>query len=105
MTAFFNDQVYSILSQIPAGSVTSYGEIAKLAGYPSHARQVAQVLKKLPQDTTLPWHRVLNSRHHIALPLSSPSGQEQRQRLLNEGATIEGTRVSFPQPTNPLNGC
>ncbi|MEQ3695870.1 MAG: MGMT family protein [Pseudomonadales bacterium] len=96
MTATFNDQVYSILSQIPVGSVTSYGEIAKLAGYPSHARQVARVLKKLPQDTKLPWHRVLNSRHHIALPLASPSGQEQRQRLLDEGAKIDGSRVSFP---------
>ena len=96
MTATFNDQVYSILSQIPVGSVTSYGEIAKLAGYPSHARQVASVLKKLPKDTKLPWHRVLNSRHHIALPLGSPSGQEQRQRLLDEGAKIDGSRVSFP---------
>ncbi|WP_298634530.1 MGMT family protein [uncultured Umboniibacter sp.] len=96
MNPTFNDQVYAILSQIPVGTVTSYGEIAKLAGHPSHARQVARVLKTLPPNTKLPWHRVLNSRHHIALPLGSPSGQEQRQRLLNEGATVDGARVSFP---------
>ncbi|RMA79385.1 MGMT family protein [Umboniibacter marinipuniceus] len=103
MTATFNDQVYSILSQIPAGSVTSYGEIAKLAGYPSHARQVARVLKNLPKDTKLPWHRVLNSRHHIALPIDSPSGQQQRQRLLDEGAQIVGVRVSFPSSSSRLS--
>ncbi|TDA94893.1 MGMT family protein, partial [Halomonas marinisediminis] len=36
----FLPQIFAVIHQIPFGKVTSYGEVAKMAGYPGYARQV-----------------------------------------------------------------
>ena len=41
----FRDDVLNIVSQIPRGWVTTYGHIAALAGWPSHARMVGRTLR------------------------------------------------------------
>ena len=46
-------QIFAVIHQIPRGKVTTYGEIAKLAGYP-YARHVGKALGNLPKDSTLP---------------------------------------------------
>lgn len=38
--AQLTERVYAIAHLIPEGRVTSYGHIAKLAGYPSYSRSV-----------------------------------------------------------------
>lgn len=40
-----------------------YGHIAKLAGYPRHARHVGNAMKALPDGSTVPWQvrKVLDS--------------------------------------------
>lgn len=75
--------IYLVVSQIPPGKVASYGQIAELAGLPRAARFVGHVLKKLPKDSTLPWHRVVN--HRGALSLSGQRAETQRQKLSAEG--------------------
>ena len=60
-------QIFAVIHQIPCGKVTTYGEIAKLAGYPGYARHVGKALGKLPKDSTLPWFRVINSQGKISL--------------------------------------
>ena len=60
-------QIFAVIHQIPSGKVTTYGEIAKLAGYPGYARHVGKALGNLPAESTLPWHRVINSQGKISL--------------------------------------
>ncbi|EKM6354523.1 MGMT family protein, partial [Cronobacter sakazakii] len=45
----FPQRVYQIVAAIPEGCVTTYGEVARLAGSPRAARQVGGVLKRLPE--------------------------------------------------------
>lgn len=79
----FPQRVWQIVAAIPEGYVTTYGDVAKLAGSPRAARQVGGVLKRLPEGSTLPWHRVVN--RHGTISLTGPDLQRQRQALLAEG--------------------
>ena len=63
----FRERVWLIIAAIPYGRVTTYGDIARLAGAPRAARQVGGVLKKLPEGSSLPWHRVVNRQGRISL--------------------------------------
>ncbi|MED5238856.1 MAG: MGMT family protein [Pseudomonadota bacterium] len=88
----FRDAVYQIVAAIPAGKVSSYGAVARQAGFPRHARFVGRLMSRLPNDSRLPWHRVLRSDGHIALA-DTPAGDIQIQRLLDENVAVTGTRV------------
>ena len=55
----FFDKVYKVVSQIPYGKVTTYGEIAKVCGIKSSARTVGWALNGA-KNTNLPCHRVVN---------------------------------------------
>lgn len=64
--ASFSQRVFHIVAAIPYGKVTTYGEVARLAGSPRAARQVGGVLRRLPEGSTLPWHRVINRHGQIS---------------------------------------
>lgn len=85
------DRIWQVVNQIPRGKVATYGQIAQLAGMPSHARLVGRVLSQLPQGTKLPWHRVLNSQGRI----TNPAADRQKTRLEEEGVTLINGRVSL----------
>ena len=88
----FPQRVWQIVAAIPEGYVTTYGDVAKLAGSPRAARQVGGVLKRLPEGSTLPWHRVVN--RHGTISLTGPDLQRQRQALLAEGVMVSGKRAN-----------
>ena len=75
--------------KIPRGKVSSYGAVARAAGYPGAARQVAWALHQ--SSAGVPWHRVVGSGGRILLP--GERGLEQRIRLENEGVRFRGERV------------
>ena len=83
MRTFRND-VMNIVSQIPRGRVTTYGHIAALAGWPSHARMVGRTLHYTPGAEALPCHRVVNIAGRTA-----PGWAAQREMLLAEGVTFK----------------
>ncbi|HAZ77880.1 MULTISPECIES: MGMT family protein [Pseudescherichia] len=85
----FPQRVWQIVAAIPPGSVTTYGEVARLAGSPRAARQVGGVLRRLPEGSTLPWHRVVNRQGQISL--TGPDLQRQRQALLADGVQVTGS--------------
>lgn len=85
------ERVFSIVSLIPSGQVASYGQVARLAGMPSHARLVGRILSRLPAGTKLPWHRVVNSQGRI----TNPGRDRQQKRLEAEGVTLVNGRVSL----------
>ena len=40
----FDDEVYAVVAQIPAGKIVSYKQIARLIGMPDHARRVGRAM-------------------------------------------------------------
>jgi methylated-DNA-protein-cysteine methyltransferase-like protein len=79
---------------IPAGSVSSYGEIATRAGLPGRARLVGHVLGAWEGDA-LPWHRVLRSDGRIAFPPGSASFRRQVRLLAAEGVLVVNRKVDL----------
>jgi len=78
------------IRSLPLGKVSSYGAIARAAGWPGAARQVVRVLQQVPG---LPWHRVLGAGG--AIKLAGENAAEQRFRLRMEGVTFRGARVDM----------
>jgi methylated-DNA-protein-cysteine methyltransferase-like protein len=83
-------EIYAVVSRIPAGRVATYGQIARLAGRPGHARLVGYALCALRGDTSIPWHRVVNAQGRIS-PRSDggPGDRVQRLRLEGEGVSFD----------------
>ena len=77
------------------GKVCTYGKVAQLAGLPHHARYVGSVLKQLPSNSKLPWHRVINSKGQISFPEDSEKWLVQRNKLQQEGVEFIANRVSL----------
>jgi methylated-DNA-protein-cysteine methyltransferase-like protein len=75
---------------IPRGKVSTYGGVAKAAGYPGAARMVARVLRR---GFSLPWQRVLGAGG--AIKLTGDSAIEQRLRLEAEGVRFRGRKVDI----------
>ena len=82
--------ISNAIRRIPRGRVSTYGAIAKAAGYPRCSRHVARVLK---QVDGLPWQRVLGSGGRISL--RGELGLEQRFLLEAEGVRFRGRRVDM----------
>jgi methylated-DNA-protein-cysteine methyltransferase-like protein len=91
----FESSLYNILARLPQGKLTTYGQLAKQCGYPSHARLVGRTLSKLPKDTKLPWFRVVNSQGKISL--AGDAFVRQKEHLSAEGIDINenGKVVNF----------
>ena len=87
--------LYSVLGQVPAGKVVSYGQLAALAGLGRAARWVGRTLGQPPAQTRLPWHRVLGAGGRLSLALGTPAGDEQRARLRAEGVNVTNNRVDM----------
>jgi len=83
-------RVLACIRGLPAGKVSSYGAIAKAAGWAGAARQVVRILRQVPG---LPWHRVVGSGG--AIKLGGENAAEQRFRLRMEGVTFRGARVDM----------
>ena len=87
----YYQRVWAVVRRIPRGRVSSYGEVARAAGFPGTARQVAWALRGAPRSAALPWHRVLGAGGKILLP--GAAGAEQRLKLEAEGVAFSGSRV------------
>src|SRR5699024_12383361 len=57
----------AIIKNIPEGRVMTYGQIARLAGTPRGARQVARILHSMSRKHHLPWHRVINVQGKLTI--------------------------------------
>jgi len=85
------EQLRETVRRIPKGRVATYGDVARAAGFPGAARQVAWALHNAKGG--LPWHRVLGAGGSIRLP--GQAGLEQRTRLAAEGVAFRGARADL----------
>lgn len=90
---YFED-IHKIVRKIPRGKVATYGSVARAAGHPGTARQVAWALRA-PSAERLPWHRVLGAGGRILLP--GEAGLHQQMLLQLEGISFRGNRASIKE--------
>ncbi|EMR06440.1 methylated-DNA--protein-cysteine methyltransferase [Bhargavaea cecembensis DSE10] len=91
----FTERVVKLLKEVPAGTVASYGQIARLAGNPRAARQVARILHSMSRKHGIPWHRIVNAKGEIVIR-DGEAAFEQEERLREEGVpVIGGKRVDM----------
>ena len=85
----FERKVLTVVSRVPVGCVTTYGDVARLAGRPGAARAVGNILREADRPG-LPYHRViaaggrLGGYSNLAL---------KRALLAAEGLTVRPNRV------------
>jgi len=87
----FARAVYAWLMAVPKGQVTSYGQLARLAGHPHHARFVGRLMANLPKGSKLPWWRVVRSDGTLA----GTQIALQKERLQAEGVLVTATGVKL----------
>ena len=80
------EHFYELISQIPKGKVSTYGDIAKMAGCKS-ARAVGFALNQLPEGSPVPWQRVINSQGKVS-PRRNSDGHLIQQVILEEEGLI-----------------
>ena len=56
-----DSDVHDLLLGIPAGKVSTYGDLAKALGNPSESREIGTILDRNPNRITVPCHRVVMS--------------------------------------------
>ncbi|MEP6885950.1 MAG: MGMT family protein [Gammaproteobacteria bacterium] len=78
---------------IPRGQVSTYGAVARAAGFPGRARLAGFALKVAPEAANIPWHRVVGAGGRIVFPTSSHEHREQARRLRAEGVRVKDGRV------------
>lgn len=79
------EQIYTIVAQIPAGRVTTYGRVAKMTDGAT-ARMVGSAMRHLPAGHELPWHRVINASRRVA---EHGGAITQREKLRAEGVAFD----------------
>jgi len=84
------NEILAAIRNVPRGQVSTYGGIARAAGYPGAARQVVAALRSAYD---VPWHRIVGAGG--AIRLRGDSAIEQRLRLEAEGVTFRGGRVNM----------
>lgn len=88
----FADKVFQIVRQVPAGKVTTYGQVARLMGRPRSARYVGFALRGNPSPAAeggdVPCHRVLFRDGGLCHGFAFGGPGVQRDMLLAEGITF-----------------
>jgi O-6-methylguanine DNA methyltransferase len=86
----FTRRVLSVARSIPPGRVTTYGDIARLAGQPGAARAVGNIMREGGQPG-VPYHRVIAAGGRVG----GYGGHEvlKHELLRREGLTVIGGRV------------
>ncbi|SDB85717.1 methylated-DNA-protein-cysteine methyltransferase related protein [Acinetobacter marinus] len=90
------EQILAVVALIPYGKVASYGQVARMAGLPKHARLVGKVLGNIDDRSTLPWYRVVNAQGKIRTTMLTEKGQNlQQQLLLAEGVLVKNEKIDL----------
>jgi O-6-methylguanine DNA methyltransferase len=86
----FASRVLSVVRRIPPGRVSTYGDVAAMAGRPRAARAVGNIMRGCARPD-VPCHRVIAAGGR----LGGYGGHEMLKRALlaAEGITVAGSRV------------
>lgn len=88
------EHFYDLIRQIPKGKVATYGDIARMADCRS-ARAVGFALNQLPDNSDVPWQRVINSQGKVSPRRNSEGHLIQKIILEEEGVIFEKSVVDL----------
>lgn len=86
----FHRRVAAVVRLVPAGRVTTYGDVGTILGSPRVARQVGWALAALPEGSDVPWHRVVNAQGAV-------SGRGELARAALQMALLRDEGVVFDE--------
>lgn len=88
-------RIYAAVLEVPAGRVTTYGRVARLAGGCTPLL-VGFAMAALPAGSAVPWHRVVNSKGAISARREGRPDPRQRRKLQAEGVRFDaGGRIDL----------
>lgn len=87
-------KVYKLISQVPAGKVTTYGDIGKKLGTKAY-RGIGQILHRNPDWPEVPCHRVVMKDGSLAPNYGAGGPRIHRERLEKEGVTFIDDKVEL----------
>ena len=88
----FHREVWDALVEIPYGTTTSYGALAKKLGYPNAARAVGVANGANPIGLIVPCHRVIGSDGSLT---GYGGGLPLKRKFLEHEARVAGTRFDL----------
>jgi len=97
----FDRAVWDIVSNTKPGSVIGYGEVARAAGFPGHARMVSKAMSR--SEKPLPWYRVVRSNRTLAFAVGSEAYRRQRELLESEGVQFENGKIVPREAAGPMD--
>jgi methylated-DNA-[protein]-cysteine S-methyltransferase len=74
-----DSDVYDLLLKIPAGTVSTYGDLAKSLGNPLASRTIGRILGKNPNPIKVPCHRIVMSNGKLG---GYACGNDRKKELL-----------------------
>jgi methylated-DNA-protein-cysteine methyltransferase-like protein len=76
MQPSFGQRVYDLALSVPPGYITTYGGLAKAAGGGAMAaRSVTGILSKAPNQSSIPYHRIVYAGGKVWLPAGHEDGR------------------------------
>lgn len=88
------DLVYRLVEEVPAGKVTTYGDVAKVLGLKT-PRQVGWILHRNPSHSKTPCHRVVFSDGSLSGQFAFGGKDAQKHWLESEGVLFKGEKVDL----------
>ncbi|PWU79769.1 MAG: cysteine methyltransferase [Candidatus Nitrosopolaris wilkensis] len=76
-----DQDVYILLSKIPPGKVSTYGDVAKALGHPKAARAIGRIIANNPNPISIPCHRVVKSNGEIG---GFAYGEQSKREILEK---------------------
>ena len=97
VTEGFHAQVWELVATVPAGSLTTFGDVAAGLGLRSVARQVGWALAALPDGSDVPWFRVVTASGKLSVRGDGRPSREQVRLLGIDGVEVDerGKVVGF----------
>jgi len=88
----FHARVFAVVRRVPAGHVTTYGQVAAALGSARVARQVGFAMAgACHADEYVPWHRVVNAKGAVSTRSGGDGAEDQRELLEAEGVEFSAS--------------
>ncbi len=87
--------IWKAVKGVRKGHVATYGQIAQICELRGHARLVGYALHNLPPNSGIPWHRIINSKGMISLPVHTGGYQRQKKLLEAEGIIFKNGKIDL----------
>ena len=88
-------RIYEAVKKIPRGKVTTYGQVAEMAGNKKMARAVGNALHKNPDPEKIPCYRVVNAKGELAGEFAFGGEGAQARLLQADGIAVVDGRVDL----------